>query len=311
MFFTNEYISKTSQSTQLLITCNNLTKQNHQTMQLHTIDAGNFKLDGGAMFGVVPKSFWNKMNPADENNLCSWAMRCLLIEDGNQLILIDTGMGNKQEAKWQSYYYRHGEGELVKSIREKGYSENDVTDVILSHLHFDHCGGAVKWNSDRTKFVMTFPNARYWTHSAHLEIALKPNQREKATFFKENILPMQEAGQLYFVDKVEKPFENIQILTADGHTEKMLMPLVSYKEKEILFIADTIPSHAHIPVPYVMGYDVRPLQTMEEKASLLTQAIEKDWLLFFDHDPQFECANVQLTDKGIKVKDKGTLKSFV
>jgi glyoxylase-like metal-dependent hydrolase (beta-lactamase superfamily II) len=280
-------------------------------MQLHTIDSGNFKLDGGAMFGVVPKTFWNKTNPADENNLCSWAMRCLLVEDGKQLILIDTGMGDKQEAKWQSYYYRHGEADLVKSIRAKGYSENDVTDVILSHLHFDHCGGAVKWNNERTKFAMTFPNAHYWTHSEHFKSALNPNQREKATFFKENILPIQEVGQLHFVDLELNPFKNIQILTADGHTEKMLMPLISYRKKEIIFVADTIPSHSHIPIPYVMGYDVRPLQTMEEKTLLLNKAIEDDWILFFDHDPFVECASVQFTEKGIKVKDKGSLDSFV
>lgn len=281
-------------------------------MKLHTIDAGNFKLDGGAMFGVVPKSFWQKTNPADENNLCSWAMRCLLIEDGNQLILIDTGMGEKQDAKWQSYYYRHGEGDLVKSIRAKGYAENEVTDVILSHLHFDHCGGAVKWNADRTHFEMTFPNARYWTHSAHFEAAIHPNQREKATFFKENILPIQEAGQLFFTDKVtEKPFSNIEILTADGHTEKMLMPLITYQNKKILFIADTVPSQSHIPIPYVMGYDVRPLQTMEEKSVLLNQAVENDWILFFDHDPTIECASIKMTEKGFKAKDNGRLDAFL
>jgi glyoxylase-like metal-dependent hydrolase (beta-lactamase superfamily II) len=253
-------------------------------MILHSIDAGYFKLDGGAMFGVVPKTFWHKLNPADENNLCSWMMRCLLIEDGGKLILIDTGMGDKQDAKWQGYYYRHGEGELVKSIRAKGYSENDVTDVILSHLHFDHCGGAVKWNTDRTKFEMTFPNALYWT----------------------------QANQLYFVDKVsEKPFENIEILTADGHTEKMLMPKILYKNKELIFIADTIPSHAHIPVPYVMGYDIQPLKTMEEKTDLLSQASEKEWIIFFDHDPIYDCATVQRTEKGFIMKDSGYLKDFI
>ena len=173
-------------------------------MILHSIDSGYFKLDGGAMFGVVPKSFWQKSIPADENNLCSWAMRCLLIDDGHQLILVDTGMGDKQDAKWQGYYYRHGEGDLIKSIRAKGYSEKDVTDVILSHLHFDHCGGAVKWNSDRTKFEMTFPNARYWSHSEHFDSAINPNPREKATFFRDNILPIQEANQLFFIDKVPK-----------------------------------------------------------------------------------------------------------
>jgi glyoxylase-like metal-dependent hydrolase (beta-lactamase superfamily II) len=281
-------------------------------MILHSIDAGYFKLDGGAMFGVVPKTFWQKLNPADENNLCSWAMRCLLIEEGNQLILVDTGMGDKQDAKWQSYYFRHGEGELVKSIRAKGYSENDVTDVILSHLHFDHCGGAVKWNDDRTKFEMTFPNAKYWSHSAHFESAIHPNPREKATFFKDNILPIHQANQLFFVDKVaEKPFQNIDFLCADGHTEKMLMPKISYQNKQILFIADTIPSHAHIPIPYVMGYDINPLITMKEKEDLLSQAIENEWIIFFDHDPLFDCATIQKTEKGFVINEKGSLGEFI
>ena len=281
-------------------------------MILHTIDSGFFKLDGGAMFGVVPKSFWHKLNPADENNLCSWAMRCLLIEDGKQLVLIDTGMGNKQDAKWQSYYYRHGEGELIKSIRAKGYSENEVTDVILSHLHFDHCGGAVKWNTDKTKFEMTFPNAKYWSHSAHYNSAIYPNPREKATFFKDNILPIHQTNQLFFIDKVtEKPFQNIDILLADGHTEKMLMPKISFQNKEILFIADTIPSSAHIPVPYVMGYDINPLTTMKEKENLLSQSSEREWILFFDHDPIYECATIQKTEKGYAVKEKGNLQDFL
>ena len=281
-------------------------------MILHSIDAGYFKLDGGAMFGVVPKTFWQKLNPADENNLCSWAMRCLLIEEGNQLILVDTGMGDKQDAKWQSYYFRHGEGELVKSIRAKGYSENDVTDVILSHLHFDHCGGAVKWNDDRTKFEMTFPNAKYWSHSAHFESAIHPNPREKATFFKDNILPIHQANQLFFVDKVaEKPFQNIDFLCADGHTEKMLMPKISYQNKQILFIADTIPSHAHIPIPYVMGYDINPLKTMKEKEDLLSQAVENNWIIFFDHDPLYDCATIQKTEKGFVINEKGSLGEFM
>lgn len=280
-------------------------------MILHSIDAGYFKLDGGAMFGVVPKTFWNKLNPADDNNLCSWAMRCLLIEDGHKLILVDTGMGDKQDAKWQSYYYRHGKGELVKSIRAKGYSENDVTDVILSHLHFDHCGGAVKWNFDRTKFEMTFPNAKYWSHSEHFESAIHPNAREKSTFFRDNILPIQQANQLFFVDKVdEKPFQNIDFLMADGHTEKMLMPTISYQNKQIIFVADTIPSHAHIPIPYVMGYDINPLITMKEKEDLLIQAVDNEWILFFDHDPLYDCATVQKTEKGFSLKEKGNLVEF-
>ncbi len=281
-------------------------------MTLHTIDAGNFKLDGGAMFGVVPKSFWNKLNPADENNLCSWKMRCLLVEDGNQLILVDTGMGSKQDAKWQGYYYRHGDGDLVQSIRKAGFSEKEVTDVILTHLHFDHCGGAVQWNQDRTKFEMTFPNAKYWTHSQHYDWAIHPNPREKATFFKENIMPIKEAGQLFFInDEIVPPFNSIDILVADGHTEKMLMPKIHYKNQEIVFAADTIPSMAHIPVPYVMSYDVRPLQTMEEKNELLTQAVANDWLLYFDHDPQIDCGFVSSTEKGFQIAEKGALIDFI
>jgi glyoxylase-like metal-dependent hydrolase (beta-lactamase superfamily II) len=280
-------------------------------MNLYTIDAGRFKLDGGAMFGVVPKVLWNKLNPADDNNLCSWMMRCLLIEDGNRLILTDTGMGNKQDAKWLSYYYRHGEGDLIDSIRKAGFSENDVTDVILSHLHFDHCGGAVSWNSDRTAYQTTFKNARYWTHSEHFASASEPNAREKATFLKENIFPIQEAGQLFFIDKEKNPFEHIEILTADGHTDKMLMPKVNYRGREILFIADTIPSLAHVHIPYVMGYDVRPLQTMIEKENLLNQVVKQNWILFFDHDPTHDCATIQLTEKGFKVAESGSLSEFV
>lgn len=281
-------------------------------MTLHTIDAGNFKLDGGAMFGVVPKSFWNKLNPADENNLCSWKMRCLLVEDGNQLILIDTGMGSKQDAKWQGYYYRHGDGDLVQSIRKAGFSEKEVTDVILTHLHFDHCGGAVQWNQDRTKVEMTFPNAKYWTHSQHFDWATHPNPREKATFLTENIMPIKEAGQLFFInDEIVPPFKSIDIIVANGHTEKMLMPKIHYKNQEIVFAADTIPSMAHIPVPYVMSYDIRPLQTMEEKKELLSQAVHHNWLLYFDHDPQVDCAYVTLTEKGFKILEVGGLIDFL
>lgn len=271
-------------------------------MNLYSIDAGNFKLDGGAMFGVVPKTFWNKWSPADENNLCTWKMRCLLIEQDNQLILIDTGMGDKQDAKWQSYYYRHGEADLISSIRKAGFSENDITDVILSHLHFDHCGGAAQWNKAHTSFESTFSNAKYWTHSNHLDWALNPNMREKATFFKENILPLQEAGQLYCVDKDLPSFNNIEFLLADGHTEKMLMPKINYQGQTLLFMADTIPSAGHIPVPYVMGYDVRPLQTMEEKTQILSKAVEEKWILFFDHDPNHDCATVISTEKGFKIE---------
>jgi glyoxylase-like metal-dependent hydrolase (beta-lactamase superfamily II) len=273
-------------------------------MQIHVIDAGHFKLDGGAMFGVVPKTIWNKQMPADENNLCSWAMRCLLVDTGTQLILIDSGMGNKQDARWQGFYFRHGEGDLINSIKKAGYSPNEITDVLSTHLHFDHCGGAVQWNSPKDRLELTFSNAKYWTHSAHWEAAMQPNAREKATFLKENIMPMQETGALHFTDKTAHPFgQNIDLLYADGHTEKMIMPKIKYQEKTYLFIADTIPSHAHIPVPYVMGYDVRPLQTMSEKEALLKQATEENWTIIFDHDPTHEAATIQLTEKGYRVAD--------
>lgn len=280
-------------------------------MQLYSIDAGRFKLDGGAMFGVVPKTLWQRQIAADDNNLCSWMMRCLLIEDGKRLILIDTGMGNKQDARWQGFYYRHGEGELVKSILSKGFSASDVTDVILSHLHFDHAGGAVQWNTTRDRFELTFPNARYWTHSEHWAAALNPNPREKATFLKENIMPLQELGHLYFVDKETSPFEHIEIQTANGHTDSMLINTIVYKSKQIVFMADLIPSHAHVPVPWVMGYDVRPLQTIIEKEKLLQEAVSQEYILFFDHDPLYDCCVVQQTEKGIRMAQAGKLGEFL
>lgn len=264
------------------------------------------------MFGVVPKTIWNRLIPADDKNLCSWDMRCLLVEDGNRLMLIDTGMGDKQDPKWQAFYYRHGEGDLVKSIEKAGFGAHEVTDVLFSHLHFDHCGGGVKWNLGRTGYELTFPSAKYWTHSEHWQAATHPNAREKATFFKENILPIQEAGQLYFSDKVESPFgTNVQPMYVDGHTEKMMMVKIAHKGRIVVFMADTIPSHAHIPVPYVMGYDVRPLETMKEKEALLKEALENNYLLFFDHDPTADCCTVEMTEKGIRMKNKGLLSDFI
>lgn len=273
-------------------------------MQIHVIDAGHFKLDGGAMFGVVPKTIWHKQMPADENNLCSWAMRCLLVNTGQQLILIDSGMGDKQDAKWQGYYYRHGDGDLIQSIKKAGYSPGEITDVLCTHLHFDHCGGSVKWDTGKDRLELTFPNARYWTHSAHWASAIQPNPREKATFLKENILPMLETGALHFTDKKDNAFgDSIELLYADGHTEKMIMPKIKHGEKTYLFIADTIPSHAHVPVPYVMGYDVRPLQTMSEKELLLKQVVDNNWTVIFDHDPVHDAAHIHLTEKGYRVAD--------
>jgi glyoxylase-like metal-dependent hydrolase (beta-lactamase superfamily II) len=279
-------------------------------MQLHEISAGLFKLDGGAMFGVIPKSFWNKWNTADENNLCTWQMRCLLIEDGHKLTLIDTGMGDKQDMKWQSYFQPHGDATLINSIRQKGFHENDVTDVILSHLHFDHCGGAV--TKSNGKLETTFKSAKYWTHSKHYQWAKEPNLREKATFLTENILPIHENGQLNFIDlQKNNPFNNIELLEADGHTEKMLMPLITVNDKKLLFIADTIPSSAHVHIPYVMGYDVRPLQTMIEKQNLLTQAVANNWVLYYDHDPKFACSQIEITEKGFRACNLGQMTDFL
>jgi glyoxylase-like metal-dependent hydrolase (beta-lactamase superfamily II) len=277
-------------------------------MRLHTIDTGFFKLDGGAMFGVVPKTIWQKTNPADENNMCTWAMRCLLVEDGKQLILIDNGIGTKQDAKFLSYYYLHGEADLLSSIYKAGYSPDQVTDVILTHLHFDHCGGGVQYTKGRTGLELTFRNAKYWTNAAHWHWATQPNAREKASFLKENLLPMQESGHLHFVE-VDKPspFTNIDFIFADGHTEKMMLPRIKYQGKTLLFMADLVPSLSHIPIPYVMGYDTRPLLTLEEKANVLERAVKGDYLLFFEHDPTYACATVERSEKGIRIKDKGSL----
>ncbi|MFN3589010.1 MAG: MBL fold metallo-hydrolase [Spirosomataceae bacterium] len=280
-------------------------------MQIHVLQTGYFKLDGGAMFGVVPKTIWQKQIPADENNLCNWQMRCLLVNTGKRLILIDTGMGDKQPDKWLNFYQRSQTFPLRKAIMEAGYSPNEVTDVILSHLHFDHCGGAVQWTDDRSSFELACPNAKYWTHSAHYASAIKPNAREKATFLTENIQPIVDAGQLFFVDEVENPWgEQMEYLLADGHTEKMIMPLISYRNKSILFIADTIPSHAHIHVPYVMGYDIRPIQTMLEKDLLLQRIVREELIICFDHDPVHDMATVQLTEKGYRAKDLGDFRHF-
>lgn len=269
-------------------------------MQVQVIHAGNFKLDGGAMFGVVPRSIWKKLNPPDENNMCSWAMRCLLVQDGNHIVLIDNGMGKKQSEKFFGYYYLHGDNSLEKSMQQANVSEQDITDMFLTHLHFDHCGGGIRYKGE--KLVPAFKNATYWSNEAHWEWATKPNAREKASFLKENIMPIQESGQLQFVAQ-EKLTENIAIIFVDGHTEKMMLPLISYKGKKILYCADLFPSAGHIPIPYVMSYDVRPLLTIHEKEQLLKRAVEEDWLLFFEHDPIHECCSLQRTESGIRAKD--------
>lgn len=278
-------------------------------MKLYSIHTGNFKLDGGAMFGVVPKSMWNKLNPADDNNLCSWAMRCLLIEDGNRLILIDNGMGNKQDAKFMGHYHLHGEESLDKSLAVNGFSKDDITDVFLTHLHFDHCGGSIE--SVNGKFVPAFKNAVYWSNERHWKWATEPNEREKASFLKENILPIQESGQLKFIETSAADFPaSIEIRQVFGHTDAMMLPQVNYKGHTVVFMADLLPSAAHIPLPYVMAYDMFPLTTLNEKKSFLTEAQENNYILFFEHDPLIECCNLKLTDKGIRAADSLLLKDL-
>jgi glyoxylase-like metal-dependent hydrolase (beta-lactamase superfamily II) len=267
-------------------------------MKLHTINTGMFKLDGGAMFGVVPKSIWNKLNPADENNMCTWAMRCLLIEDGDKLILIDNGIGNKQSDKFFGHYYLHGDDTLEKSLNALGFGFDDITDMFLTHLHFDHCGGSVKWNSAKDGYEPVFKNATYWSNNKHWEWATKPNPREKASFLTENIIPIMDSGQLKFVDD---GFDLFSYKEVYGHTESMMLPMLNYKGRTIIYMADLIPSAGHLPIPYVMGYDTRPLLTLGEKESILNEMQQKDAILFFEHDPLNECGTLQMTEKGIRL----------
>jgi glyoxylase-like metal-dependent hydrolase (beta-lactamase superfamily II) len=276
-------------------------------MILHPLNTGNFKLDGGAMFGVVPKTIWQKTNPADSNNMCDWAMRSLLIENGKQLILIDTGIGDKQSEKFFSHYHLSGTDSLTGNLNRLGFAPEDVTDVFLTHLHFDHCGGAIQWNKDRTGFEPVFKNAHYWSTENHWKWATEPNQREKASFLSENILPIQESGQLKFVQRTgdfsTNIFENFDVLFVDGHTESMMIPHIHYKGKTLVFMADLLPSVGHIPLPYVMGYDTRPLITLEEKGSFLSKAASDQFVLFFEHDAVNECCTLQHTDKGVRLNE--------
>jgi glyoxylase-like metal-dependent hydrolase (beta-lactamase superfamily II) len=286
-------------------------------MKLHSINTGNFKLDGGAMFGVVPKSIWHKINPADDNNMCNWAMRCLLIEDGKKLILIDTGIGNKQDARFFGHYYLNGNDSLEKSLADKGFSTHDITDVVLTHLHFDHCGGSIKFENNL--LVPTFKNATYWSNASHWQWATEPNAREKASFLKDNILPIQESGQLQFINS-KKQDSNIELETVEsniidqlkikfvhGHTNAMMLPQIEYKGKTIVFMADLLPSVGHMPLPYVMAYDMFPLTTLNEKKLFLDEAVTNDYVLFFEHDLHNECCNLHITEKGIRPKDFFTI----
>lgn len=272
-------------------------------MKLYSINAGHFKLDGGAMFGVVPKSMWQKLNAPDDNNMCNWAMRCLLIEDEGKVILIDNGMGNKQSEKFFGYYFLNGDESLEKSLSKYHYSKDDITDVFLTHLHFDHCGGSIERSGDQ--FIPAFKNATYWSNEMHWEWATQPNDREKASFLKENILPIKDSGKLHFIERKQNIdfTKNIKIRFVNGHTESMMLPQITYKDKTIVYVADLLPSIAHIPIPYVMAYDTRPLETLKEKKSFLTEAIDKGYILFFEHDPEIECCNLQVTDRGIREKD--------
>lgn len=275
-------------------------------MKLYPIETGNFKLDGGAMFGVVPKSLWQKTNPADANNQIDMAARCLLIEDGNRLILIDTGMGNKQTDTFFGHYSRWGNDTLEGSLRKIGFHPDDITDVFLTHLHFDHCGGSVQWNRDKTGYEPAFKNAIYWTNEAHWQWATVPNAREKASFLKENILPLEACGQLRFVpspgtDFLERSELNFAVLFIDGHTDKQMIPHIYYKGKTLVYMADLIPTVGHIPLPYVMGYDTRPLISLTEKAAFLNQAVEKQYYLFFEHDAHNQICTVQQTEKGVRL----------
>jgi glyoxylase-like metal-dependent hydrolase (beta-lactamase superfamily II) len=282
-------------------------------MKLYPIATGNFKLDGGAMFGVVPKSLWQRTNPADSNNMCPWSMRCLLIEDGDRLMLVDTGMGDKQSEKFFSYYYLFGDNTLQKSIEALGFSMDDITDVILTHLHFDHCGGAIAHNGSNG-YRPVFKNATYWSSKRHWKWATEPNRRERASFLKENIMPIQESGQLKFINRTgnltENAFPNIDFLFVDGHTDSQMLPMINYKDQKIVFMADLLPSVGHIPLPYVMGYDTRPLLTLDEKGTFLAEAATNNYTLFLEHDHSQECCTVQHTEKGVRVKDTFSLKEI-
>lgn len=276
-------------------------------MKLYPIESGNFKLDGGAMFGVVPKTLWNRTNPADENNLIDMAARCLLIEDGDRLILIDTGMGEKQSEKFFGYYYRWGEHSIDRSLKKHGFHRDDITDVFMTHLHFDHCGGSIQWNKDRTGYEPAFKNARFWSNEEHWQWATQPNPREKASFLKENILPMEQSGKLHFLERntserfITNDYLGFGVLFVDGHTDKQMIPHIVYKGKTIVFVADLLPTAGHVPLPYVMGYDTRPLLTMGEKEVFMNKAADEEYYLFLEHDAHNEIITVKHTEKGVRL----------
>ncbi len=279
-------------------------------MQIYPIETGNFKLDGGAMFGVVPKSIWQRTNPADEKNMIDMSMRCLLIEDGNRLILVDTGIGNKQSDKFFGYYYMYGDFSLDTSLAKYGFHKDDITDVFLTHLHFDHCGGVITWNKDRTGLISAFKNAKVWSNADHWQWAIAPNAREKASFLKENIMPIKENGQLNFIKGNGFDQIGFDCIFVDGHTEKQMLPKISYQGKTIVFMADLLPTVGHIPLPYVMGYDTRPLITIKEKEAFLKEAANEEYYLFLEHDAHNELCTVQHTEKGVRLKERYNFKDI-
>lgn len=283
-------------------------------MKIYPLNTGNFKLDGGAMFGVVPKSVWQKTNPADENNMCSWAMRCMLIEDGDRLMLVDAGIGDKQSEKFFSHYYMYGDDSLHGNLKKLGFTTDDITDVFLTHLHFDHCGGAIQRTKDGEHFEPVFKNANFWSNDRHWTWATEPNPREKASFLTENILPIHESGQLKMIERkadlTENVFTNMDVFFVDGHTDSMMIPHIRYKGKTIAFMADLLPSVGHIPLAYVMGYDTRPLLSLTEKEKFLRRAVEEEFILFLEHDSVNECCTLQMTEKGVRLKDTFSFNEF-
>ncbi len=284
-------------------------------MKLHSLHTGNFKLDGGAMFGVVPKALWQRTNPADETNRCTWAMRSLLIEDGDRLILVDTGMGTKQSEKFFSHYSPHGPESTDGSLEALGFTRDDITDVFLTHLHFDHCGGAIEWNADRSAYQPAFRNARFWSNERHWKWATEPNARESASFLTENLLPLQESGRLEFIDAPDRPLRvptplGFDMFVVDGHTEAQMCPIIPYKNRVVVFMADLLPSVSHIPRPYIMSYDIRPLVTLEERALIFSEAADEGYYLFLEHNPTHEVCRLQHSNKGPQMKDAGSLAHY-
>ncbi|AZQ43175.1 MBL fold metallo-hydrolase [Nonlabens ponticola] len=284
-------------------------------MKIHPVEAGNFKLDGGAMFGVVPKSLWQRTNPADANNMIDMAARCLLIENGDRLTLIDTGMGDKQSEKFFGYYYMDHKFNLDSSLKSLGFSRDDITDVFLTHLHFDHCGGVIQQSSKGDFYEPAFAKANFYTNSSHWKWATEPNDREKASFLSENILPIQESGQLKYIEQ-SSTFEtalemDFDILFVDGHTEKMMIPHIKVGDKTFVYMADLLPTAGHVPLPYVMGYDTRPLLTLDEKQKFLEKAARENYYLILEHDPHHEIITVKQTDRGVRHDQTYTFKDLL